>query len=106
MTAFTLTTPIKAHGEEVTVLELRKPTTKDLRELGYPFSATPTASGDADLKLFPDVGAKFIARLAQIPMSSVDQLDPGDFVMLHMEIVGFFGPSSQAMEGSKTASSM
>lgn len=91
---FTLSTPIKAHGDELSEIELREPTTKDVRELGYPFSATPGANGDADLKLFPDIAAKHISRLAGIPMSSVDQIHPGDFLLIHTELCGFFGQGS------------
>ena len=98
-----LSQPIKAHGEELLELELAKPTSKDVRELGYPFTAQPNASGEADMRLLPDIGAKYIARLAKIPMSSVDQLAPGDFLLIHSEICGFFGVADPAT--SKSASS-
>ena len=100
---FPLSKPIKAHGEVVETLELTEPGTKDLRELGYPFSATPGANGDADLKLFPEIGARYISRLAKIPMSSVDQMSPGDFLLLHTELCGFFTPGEAT--SSKSASS-
>lgn len=89
---FPLSKPIKAHNEELNSLDLAKPTSKDIRELGYPFSAVPGANGEADMKLHPDIGAKYIVRLAKIPMSSVDQLEPCDLLMLHTEICGFFSP--------------
>ncbi|MCV5427340.1 phage tail assembly protein, partial [Escherichia coli] len=38
-----LSKPVRAHGEDIHVLELREPTGKDVRELGFPY----TASGDA-----------------------------------------------------------
>jgi hypothetical protein len=91
-----LSQPIKAHGEELHVLELAEPGTKDVRELGYPFSATPGANGEADLKLFPEIGARYIVRLAKIPMSSVDQLTPGDFLIIHTELCGFFGEGAKS----------
>jgi hypothetical protein len=103
--SFPLSKPIKAHGKEIETLELAEPGTKDVRELGYPFSATPGANGDADLKLFPEVGARYISRLAKIPMSSVDQMEPGDFLMLHTELCGFFGRGS-AGSNSKSESSI
>lgn len=87
---FALSKPITAHGEEVAELEISEPTARDVRELGYPFMAMPGADGQADFKLFPDVGAKYISRLAKIPMSSVDQMSPGDLMVLHTEICGFF----------------
>lgn len=88
-----LSKPIKAHGEEVTEINLTEPGAKDVRELGYPFM--PDAQGD--VKMYPDIAAKYICRLAKIPMSSVDQLAIGDLLQLHVEIIGFFGvgtPSS------------
>lgn len=100
---FPLSKPIKAHGEEMDTLELSAPGTKDVRELGYPFSAQPNASGDADMKLHPEVGARYISRLAKIPMTSVDQMDPGDFLMLHTELCGFFAPGEAT--SSKSVSS-
>lgn len=99
---FKLSKPIKAHGEELFELVLAEPTGKDVRELGYPFMAVPGAGGVAEPKLYPDIGAKYISRLAKIPMSSVDQMAPGDLFVLHSEICGFF----EAEEGSsKSASS-
>lgn len=100
---FVLSRPIKAHGDELHELELAEPTSKDVRELGYPFSAVPAANGEADLKLFPEVGAKYISRLAKIPMSSVDQLAPGDFLLLHTELCGFFGPAEPASLKSESS---
>lgn len=93
---FPLSKPIKAHGEEVHELDLAEPTAKDVRELGYPFMALPGADGQADFKLYPDIGAKYIARLAKVPLSSVDQLAPGDLMVLHTEICGFFGVAEPA----------
>lgn len=101
---FALSTPITAHGKEVETLELAKPGTKDVRELGYPFSATPGANGEADMKLFPEIGARWISRLAKIPMSSVDQMDPSDFLVLHTELCGFFAPA-EPTASSKSVSS-
>lgn len=98
---YPLSKPITAHGQEVEELVLIAPSTKDIRELGYPFMAKANENGDADMELRADIGAKFIARLAKIPMSSVDQIHPGDFMALHGEICGFFGDSTI----SKTAAS-
>lgn len=98
---FPLTVPIKAHGKEVEELVLTAPSTKDIRELGYPFMPKPNKNGEAGMELRADIGAEFIVRLAKIPMSSVDQIHPGDFMALHGEICGFFGDSTT----SKTASS-
>ena len=37
MSELQLSKPITAHGETIHVLELRDPTGKDVRELGYPY---------------------------------------------------------------------
>lgn len=100
-----LTKVIKAHGEEVVELELAKPTSKDVRELGYPFTAQPNASGEADMRLLPDIGAKYISRLCKIPMSSVDQLEPLDFLLIHTEICGFFGGAAPTSSKSESSTS-
>ena len=102
---FPLSKPIKAHGEELVELVLSEPTAKDVRELGYPFMAVPGANGVAEPKLYPDIGAKYIVRLAKIPMSSVDQLTPGDLFVLHSEICGFFGVGEETSSKSESSSS-
>lgn len=98
---FNLSAAIKAHGQDVETLELSKPTTKDVRELGYPFS--PSTGGEGGMKLHPDIGARWISRLAKIPMSSVDQMEPGDFLELHAELCGFF-TTGAAPTSSKSVS--
>lgn len=102
---FKLSKPIKAHGDEITELVLSEPTAKDVRELGYPFMAMPGANGVAEPKLYPDIGAKYISRLAKIPMSSVDQLTPGDLFVLHSEVCGFFevGEATNSKSASTTS---
>jgi hypothetical protein len=102
---FPLSKPIKAHGEEIETLELAEPGAKDVRDLGYPFSAMPDARGDADIKLFPEIGARYISRLAKIPMSSVDQMTPGDFMLLHTELCGFFMVGTSGSSASESSTS-
>ncbi|HGL6688656.1 TPA: phage tail assembly protein [Citrobacter amalonaticus] len=57
-----LSKPIRAHGEDVHVLELREPTGKDVRELGFPYTTT----GDAGVKLDAGTVAKYVSRLSDI----------------------------------------
>ncbi|WP_413594711.1 phage tail assembly protein [Citrobacter youngae] len=84
--------PVLAHGEEIHVLEMREPTGKDVRELGFPY----TASADAGVKMDAGVIAKYISRLASIPPSSVDEIQPSDLNIISWDIVGFFlGTSAQ-----------
>lgn len=85
-----LSKSVRAHGDELYVLELREPTGKDVRELGFPY----TASGDAGVKMDAGVMAKYISRLAGVPPSSVDEMQPSDLNTISWEIVGFFLGSS------------
>ena len=81
-----LTTAVRAHGEDLYVLELREPTGKDVRELGFPYVTT----GDAGIKLDAGVIAKYVSRLAGIPLSSVDAMSPADLNGISWEVAGFF----------------
>ncbi|QIM43933.1 phage tail assembly protein [Leclercia adecarboxylata] len=87
-----LTTAVRAHGEDLFVLELREPTGKDVRELGFPYVTT----GDAGIKLDAGVIAKYVSRLAGIPLSSVDAMSPADLNSISWDVAGFFlGASAQ-----------
>ncbi|MEJ8324389.1 MULTISPECIES: phage tail assembly protein [Kosakonia] len=86
MSELVLTKPIQAHGETISVLELREPTGKDVRELGFPYVTT----GDAGVRLDAGVVAKYIARLGNIPPSSVDTMSPADLNTISWEVAGFF----------------
>ncbi|AKZ72814.1 phage tail assembly protein [Enterobacter roggenkampii] len=87
-----LTTAVRAHGEDLFVLELREPTGKDVRELGFPYVTT----GDAGIKLDAGVIAKYVSRLPGIPLSSVDAMSPADLNSISWEVAGFFlGTSAQ-----------
>ena len=81
-----LTKAIRAHNEDVFVLELREPTGKDVRELGFPYATT----GDAGVKLDAGVIATYVSRLGGIPISSVDGMSPVDLNSISWEIAGFF----------------
>ena len=81
-----LTTAVRAHGEDLFVLELREPTGKDVRELGFPYVTT----GDAGIKLDAGVIAKYVSRLAGIPLSSVDAMSPADLNSISWDVAGFF----------------
>ncbi|QBY56153.1 phage tail assembly protein [Cupriavidus oxalaticus] len=86
-TNFPLTKPVKAHGEEVTSLDLRDPEPRDAREIkAMPYWVAP----DQSVQLNPTAAAQYVVRCAGIPMSSVDQLDMGDFNRLCWVIAGFF----------------
>lgn len=93
----TLSSPIQAHGAELTELSLRRPTGKDVRELGFPYRMS--SDGDTVL-LSADVVAKYVARLAAIPPSAVDQLDPSDLNGLGWQVAGFFLSAAQTPTAS------
>lgn len=85
-----LTQPITAHGDELYLLELREPTTKDVRSLGYPYVLVNTASGSGGIEFLANVVANYIVLLGKIPMSSVDQLTLADFTRAQGVVQGFF----------------
>jgi hypothetical protein len=87
-----LAAPIQAHGAEVDTLTLRRPTGRDVRELGFPYKL----GSDESVVLATEVIAKYISRLAGIPLSSVDQMAPSDINDLGWVIAGFFLNSARA----------
>ena len=78
--------PITAHGETLSVLEFNEPTGKDVRELGYPYQMNQ----DESIKLQAHIIAKYIVRLANVPLSTVDQMSPGDLNAAGWLVAGFF----------------
>ena len=91
----TLSKPITAHGEETQELELREPTAKDVMELGYPYLVVQSDDGQG-VELRPKVVARYVVRLAKIPMSSVEQLAISDLSALQAIVMGFFGQDAAA----------
>ncbi|AXF20547.1 ArsR family transcriptional regulator [Burkholderia pyrrocinia] len=82
-----LSKPIDAHGETLDALELREPTPADVRAI----KALPYAlDREENVHVRPDVVAQYIARLASIPPSSVDQIDLVDFNSICWTVAGFF----------------
>lgn len=82
----TLFAPIVAGEETIAQITLRRPTGKDVRELGYPYKL----GADQAVTIQAGIVAAFISRLADIPPSYVDRLDPVDFNTLGFEVIGFF----------------
>lgn len=91
-TVHPLKKPIKAHGEEVSELTLRAPLTKDIIELGLPNLIVVSDAGPG-VEIRTKVIARYISRLAAVPMGSVEALDPSDFNDLTAVVMGFFGQS-------------
>jgi len=87
-----LSKPIKAHGDEVSEISLREPTTKDIIELGLPTLIIPGADGQSTgVEIRQPVVARYICRLAAIPMGSVESLAVKDFSLCTAAVMGFFG---------------
>ncbi|SCC11124.1 phage tail assembly protein [Gilliamella intestini] len=82
-----LSQPIMAHGNELHVLELKEPTIKDIKKLGFPF--------DGQMIGDPKKVANYIVELGNVTPSSVDQLTPHDFLMITGEIMMFFSPKEK-----------
>ena len=93
-TVVPLNKPVKAHGEEVSELILREPVTKDVIELGLPTLIVPGADGKSvGIELRQGVISRYVSRLAQIPMSSVEALSLSDFSACSAVVMGFFDMS-------------
>lgn len=82
-----LARPIQAHGEEVRQLTFRRVTAKDIRLLGLPFTFSKDGASAPDTAVI----ARYIVTLAGIPSSSVDQLEPLDFLAGMGAVMDFFG---------------
>lgn len=97
-TTYSLTKPITAHDEERSILELRAVSPADaraIRTLPYYIAA------DESVRIDTEAAAKYIVRMAGIPMSSVDQLAASDFNGLAWMIAGFFlNPDSKPTTSS------
>ena len=86
-TEYNLNVPIKAHGEELQSLTIRRPTTQEVRAIkALPYKIDKSE----DVSLDMDVACKYLAVCAGIPQSSVDQLDLSDLNALAWMLAGFF----------------
>lgn len=86
-----LSKPIQAHDQQVTELVLREPTVEDVMELGYPFLVVPNDAEGSGVELRPKVVAKYVVRLAQVPMSTVKAMTLGDLSACQAVVMDFFG---------------
>lgn len=93
-TVVNLSKPIKAHGDEVFEITLRDVETKDIIELGLPTLIIPSSDGKSvGFEIRQGVVARYVVRLAKIPMSSVEALAPSDWSKCQEAVMGFFGMS-------------
>lgn len=89
----TLKTPVMAHGQEITEIVLREPIAKEITEIGLPTLIVMGAEGSTGVEIRTKVVAKYISKLAAVPMSTVDQLHRSDLAALTAGVMGFFGES-------------
>ena len=89
-----LSAPITAHGEKLQALTLRRPTPAECRKVrSLPYSIGQNEEVTLDL----NVAMAYIAICADIPPSSVDQMDLSDINTLAWKVAGFFmTPASKA----------
>ena len=91
-TTIKLSRTIKAHGEEIDEVTLREPATKDLMEIGLPMLIITGADGQSTgIEIRQPVIARYISRLAAIPMGSVESMTIKDFSVCSAAVMGFFG---------------
>lgn len=90
MTTVALSKPITAHGEEVSELTFRKPTTEDVMELGLPQLVVVSEDGSPGVEVRTKVVGRYVARLAAIPANSVKALTIRDFNQCISVVMGFF----------------
>lgn len=93
--SFPLKKPIKAHGEEIAVLDLEEPDSKMVMELGYPYLVVETG-GESAVQLQPKVAGRYIVKLGKIPLSSVEAMAIADLQEIHGWLMGFFGEGETA----------
>lgn len=87
MSAVKLQVAIEAHGEPVTELTMRRPTVQEVRAIkALPYKIDKNEEVSLDM----DVAAKYIAVCADIPPSSVNQLDLADLNSLSWAVASFF----------------
>jgi hypothetical protein len=86
-----LSKPVTAHGEEVGELAFREPLTKDVIELGLPTLIVVGDDGGSGVEVRTKVVARYISRLAAVPMSTVEALALKDYNAASAAVIGFFG---------------
>lgn len=98
---------IKKHGkngaEDVTVLELADPTGDLVLRHGLPYTSLiePVKDGGSriELRMKPEVLAKYIAQMSGIDEALIGALDPRDVLSIYLSLVEYFTGGS-ADEGN------
>lgn len=109
-TTIYLEQPITVKGVKTPSLVLRKPITADVIELSYPYLAVMRSDEETCIEFRAKVVARYISRLASIPMQSVLSMSIPDLQSCQAVIQGFFGRAAsedepaQCKEGDAHAS--
>lgn len=99
MAKITFSKPIKAHGEDVTEVELREMTGDDVMEIGFPYLIIIGDDDEQAMQLRPKVIAKYVSKLGGIPPSSLKGISPVDFNGMTGVVMGFFGVEAETLKG-------
>lgn len=86
---FTLSKPISAYGDEITVLRMRKPTGADIIAIGNPCPVNPYVDPPEVKHDYKKV-VQMVARLANVPSSSLERMEADDLIGLGWMIAPFF----------------
>lgn len=81
---------INVLDKDINTIELREPTTRDVRKLGMPI--TIGADGKADMNM--EVCAKYLVALSNLTDGDVDKISVEDFIEIAARIVAFFGSAT------------
>jgi hypothetical protein len=95
--AIDLEMPAMAYGDEIKKLTFRRPTGGDIMAMGsgYPINID-WQSGRVTPN--PPVMGPMMARLANVPDSTIIGLDANDWATCAFALMGFFPPGAQAMQ--------
>jgi hypothetical protein len=94
--------PIAAKGSTIALLQFRKPITADVIEIGFPYLAV-MRDGDTCIEFRSKVVARYISRLACIPVEIVSKLSIQDFQTCQTLIQGFFGRTEESSDEEEGA---
>lgn len=86
MIPVTLSKPVQAHGEDISVVELQDPSFEQIQKLGTPVSL----DGNGNFTINTQVALKYIPELAGIPPSSLKNLSAYDLNNLCWAVWRFF----------------
>lgn len=86
----TLKAPVQAHGETVEAITLRPPRGDDIIACGYPFQVMSDAEAGAGAIPIAGAVAKYIARLGNVPPSTVRALSAPDWNACMQAVGNFF----------------